>query len=154
MTNSEVKIMSFQTSDTVKQMEKNLNAYRRQTGTSQKKWSRGNIRENIYKIVDSDDDYNKASIIFDIIILAVILISLIPLIYPEGGFIIKIIEIATLIIFIFEYFLRFITSKFKYIDNVNYIISRLEVKKEDLIRQRSIELFQIKNIEDSINLLT
>lgn len=146
--------MDFQSSDTVKQMDKNLREFKSQTKSKKTKWSFRTARENIYKIIDSDDDYNKAGIVFDILILFVILISFIPLMLPNGGFAVKTIGIVTLIIFIIEYILRFATSKFKFYDSVHSKISRLETKKEELIKRRSIELFEIKNIEDSIRLLS
>ncbi len=145
--------MGFQTSDTVTNMERKLKEFRKQTGTDGKKWTRKNARENIYKIIDSDDDFNKASIVFDIFIIAVIFLSLIPIMFPYGGFLVKIIERTALVVFIAEYLLRFITSKFKYFDKLDDKISRLEIKKDELIRKRSMELFKIKNIEDTINIL-
>ncbi len=145
--------MSFHPSDTIKRMEKNLDEFKSGTNIGEKNWTLKTARSNIYKIIDSDDDYNKAGIIFDIFILIVILVSLVPLIFPNGGFIIKIIEISTLIIFIIEYILRLLTSKFKYTDKLGKKIAYLQFKKEELLRQRSLELFNIKNIEDSIKLL-
>ncbi len=145
--------MKFQSSDTVRNMERKLKEFKHQTGTGGKKWTRKNARENIYKIIDSDDDYNKVSIVFDIFIIFAIFLSLIPLMFESGGFLVDTIEITVFLVFFIEYVLRTITSKFKFTDKLDNKISKLEIKKDELIRKRSMELFKIKNIEDTINIL-
>ena len=71
-------------------------------------------RERIYKIIDSVDEHDKLSIIYNYFMLAVIIISLIPLAFKKETQFLYITDKVTVIIFIIDYLLHWMTADYKY----------------------------------------
>lgn len=67
-------------------------------------------REKIYKILDGDTENNKLGVIYNYIMMATIVISLIPLGFKSNNLAFTIIDKITVSIFIVDYIVRFITA--------------------------------------------
>ena len=72
------------------------------------------MRKRIYEIIEKSDDNDKASVVYDIVMLVVIVASLVPLFFKKENLIFFIIDKVSVVIFIIDYLLRWITADFKY----------------------------------------
>lgn len=72
------------------------------------------MRKRIYEIIEKSDDNDKASVVYDIFMLVVIVASLVPLFFKKENLIFFIIDKVSVVIFIIDYLLRWITADFKY----------------------------------------
>lgn len=71
------------------------------------------MREKIYNIIDPESKETTASRAYDIFMIIVIMISLIPLLFTKEHPILVILDRVTVSIFIVDYILRLITADFK-----------------------------------------
>jgi len=71
------------------------------------------MRERIYKIIDNDDGDDALSNAYDVFMMIVIIISMIPLMLKTQTKITLGIDAVCVTVFIIDYFLRFITADFK-----------------------------------------
>lgn len=72
------------------------------------------MRKRIYEIIEvSSDDNDRASVVYDMLMMVIILISIIPLAFVTKHPIFEVIDKVTVVIFIVDYILRFITSDYK-----------------------------------------
>ena len=71
------------------------------------------MRRKLYFIIESVDSNNKLSNIYDFIMMATIVISIIPLAFKESNAFFQWIDHITVSIFIFDYILRFLTADYK-----------------------------------------
>jgi len=71
------------------------------------------MREKIYSIIEPSDGNNKLSNIYDFIMMATIVISIIPLAFKETNIVFQWIDYITVSIFIVDYILRLITADLK-----------------------------------------
>lgn len=72
------------------------------------------MREHIYQIIEKSDGNDKLSKIYDIFMIVVILVSMIPLAFKTDNLLFIIIDKVAMVIFIIDYFLRWITADYKY----------------------------------------
>ena len=72
------------------------------------------MRKRIYEIIEKSDDNDKASVVYDIVMLVVIVTSLVPLFFKKENLIFFIIDKVSVVIFIIDYLLRWITADYKY----------------------------------------
>ena len=71
------------------------------------------MRQKIYNIIEPSDGNSKLSGIYDYIMMAIILISIIPLAFKETNVVFQWIDYITFSIFIIDYILRLITADLK-----------------------------------------
>ena len=71
------------------------------------------MRKRIYEIIEISQDTDVMGKIYDIFMMSVIVISLIPLAFKETNTLFNIIENVSVTIFIIDYILRWITADFK-----------------------------------------
>lgn len=72
------------------------------------------MREHIYQIIEKSDGNDKLSKTYDIFMIVVILVSMIPLAFKTDNLLFIIIDKVAMVIFIIDYFLRWITADYKY----------------------------------------
>lgn len=70
------------------------------------------LRQKIYDVIEVAKDDSRLSRFYDKFMMAVIVISLIPLFFKENHFILNLIEVVTVVIFVIDYILRWITADF------------------------------------------
>ena len=71
------------------------------------------MRKKLYDILEPSKDNNTLSKIYDVFMIVVIIISIIPLLFKESYTILNILEYVTVSIFIIDYILRWLTSDLK-----------------------------------------
>jgi len=71
------------------------------------------MRKKLYSIIDQNEENNFLNEIYDFVMMATIIISLIPLAFKENYTIFKWIDYITVVIFILDYILRFLTADYK-----------------------------------------
>ena len=72
-----------------------------------------NMRKRIFEIIERGHQQDKLSVIYDIFMLIAITISIIPLMFTEDSTAFRWMEKITVIIFIFDYLLRWVTADLK-----------------------------------------
>ena len=70
------------------------------------------LGKKIFDIIEVAKDDSKVSILYDRFMMVVIVISLVPLFFKESHFLLTLIEVVTVIIFVIDYILRWITADF------------------------------------------
>lgn len=70
------------------------------------------LRKKIFDIIEVAKDDSKLSILYDRFMMVVIIVSLVPLFFKESHFLLTLIEVVTVIIFVIDYILRWITADF------------------------------------------
>lgn len=74
------------------------------------------MRKKLYQIINAEQENSQLSRAYDIIMIIVILLSIAPLAFKrENTFLIRM-DLFTVVIFIFDYFVRFATADFKFPD--------------------------------------
>ena len=71
------------------------------------------MRKRIYEIIEIAADDDKPSTVYDIVMMSVIVISLIPLAFKRDCFAFQVIDRVAVVVFIFDYCLRLFTSDYK-----------------------------------------
>ncbi len=71
------------------------------------------MRKKIYEIIELSSDDDKWSSYYDVFMMIVIFVSIIPLAFKEDYIGFEIIEAVTAVIFVFDYLLRLVTADFK-----------------------------------------
>lgn len=71
------------------------------------------IRKKIYDIIEIAEEGNKASLYYDRFMLVCIILSIIPLCFKQQNTLFTVFDKFTVIIFLMDYFLRWITSDYK-----------------------------------------
>lgn len=71
------------------------------------------MRKKLYSIIEPTDTNNKLSDVYDFIMMATIIISIIPLAFKETNIVFEWIDYITVGVFIIDYFSRLITADFK-----------------------------------------
>ncbi len=74
------------------------------------------MRRRIYEIIEVSDGDDKLSSIYDYLMIATIIISVIPLAFKENHSLFLVIDRITVFIFILDYIARLISADFKYPD--------------------------------------
>ena len=74
-------------------------------------------RKRIYEIIEKAEDSDILSAIYDYFMIVVIILSLIPLAYKSDNELFSIIDKITVVIFIIDYLLRWITADYKFSKN-------------------------------------
>lgn len=78
---------------------------------------RPKMRKRIYEIIEAAQDDDRASAIYDSIILLCVIASLIPLAFKESTTLFDIIDKITVTVFIIDYILRWSTADYKFDDH-------------------------------------
>ena len=71
-------------------------------------------RKRIFEIIEKADGNDRASFIYDVAMIIVIIISLIQLVFKVEGDILRFTDKVTAVIFIVDYFFRWITADYKF----------------------------------------
>lgn len=71
------------------------------------------MRKRIYKIIDVAKENDKLSFVYDVAMIAIIIMSLVPLVFKGVNEIIILMDVITGIIFIIDYIVRWITADYK-----------------------------------------
>ncbi len=71
------------------------------------------MRKRIYEIIEQGHSGDKSSIAYDILMLAAITASIVPLMFVEDTMGFRIIEQITVVFFILDYLLRWITADYR-----------------------------------------
>ena len=71
------------------------------------------MRKKIFNILDTNNDSNKISNAYDIIMMITIIISIIPLAFKQSNIVFEYIDYITVTIFIIDYLLRLLTADYK-----------------------------------------
>lgn len=72
------------------------------------------LRFRIYEIIEKSVGDDKLSKAYDLFMMFIIVLSLVPLAFKEDTVLLKVIDKATMVIFIIDYFLRWITADHKF----------------------------------------
>lgn len=72
-----------------------------------------NFRNRLYEIIELSSDNDKISTFYDFFMMFAIFASLFPLTFKESNLVFEYIDRITVVIFIFDYVLRWITADFK-----------------------------------------
>ena len=70
-------------------------------------------RKRLFEIIEVGDDSDRLSCFYDVFMMIAIIISIIPLAFKTSHPVFNVIDRITVIIFIFDYLLRFITADYK-----------------------------------------
>ena len=71
------------------------------------------MRKKLFSIIEPSNNENKLSAIYDFIMMATIIISVVPLAFKDTNVVFQWVEYITVSIFIFDYFLRLLTADYK-----------------------------------------
>lgn len=71
------------------------------------------VRKRIFEIIEQSKDGDKTSLVYDLAMLVVIIVSIIPLTFAHDHPVFQTIEVVTVTIFIIDYLLRWITADYK-----------------------------------------
>ena len=71
------------------------------------------MRRRVYEIIEVSQDGDRISSIYDIVMLVAIIVSIIPLAFKQPHLIFTYIDIITVILFIADYFFRWLTADYK-----------------------------------------
>lgn len=71
------------------------------------------MRKRIFEIIEVADENDKVSRFYDLAMMCVIVISLIPLAFKETNSLFTVIDYITASVFVIDYLLRFITADYK-----------------------------------------
>ena len=71
------------------------------------------MRKKIFNILDTNNDSDKISNVYDIIMMITIIISIIPLAFKQSNIVFEYIDYITVTIFIIDYLLRLLTADYK-----------------------------------------
>ena len=71
------------------------------------------MRKKIFDILDTNNNSNKISNVYDIIMMITIIISIIPLAFKQSNIVFEYIDYITVAIFIIDYLLRLLTADYK-----------------------------------------
>ena len=71
------------------------------------------MRERIYRIIEKSKSENKTSFVYDVFMIIVIVLSLIPLAFKQDNKFLFILDKVTVVIFIIDYLLRWCTADYK-----------------------------------------
>lgn len=73
----------------------------------------GPVRKRIYDIIEVAFDEDRASTVYDVIMLVAIILSVVPLAFKDYYLFFYITDIATTVLFIIDYILRWLTADYK-----------------------------------------
>ena len=71
------------------------------------------MRKKLFSIIEPSNNDNKLSAIYDFIMMATIIISVVPLAFKDTNVVFQWVEYITVSIFILDYFLRLLTADYK-----------------------------------------
>lgn len=71
------------------------------------------MRKRIFEIIEKSEGNDRGSRFYDVFMIVVIVVSLVPLLFKGQYTVLKIIDLATAAVFCLDYFLRLITADFK-----------------------------------------
>lgn len=71
------------------------------------------MRKRIFEIIEQGKKGDRASVVYDIVMLVAIAISIVPLMFVEEHSAFRVVELVTVILFIIDYLLRWITADFR-----------------------------------------
>lgn len=71
------------------------------------------MRKRIFEIIEQSQKGDKVSLFYDIVMLVAIIVSIIPLTFAQDYPTFKIIEIVTVVLFIVDYLLRWLTADYR-----------------------------------------
>ena len=74
------------------------------------------MRERLFEIIEKSDNNDKLSTLYDICIMILVVLSLIPLAFKEETLLFNILDKVTVNIFIIDYVLRWCTADYKFND--------------------------------------
>ena len=73
----------------------------------------GSVRKRIYEVIEVSFDGDNASTVYDVIMLVAIVLSVVPLAFKDYYFFFYVTDIATTVLFIADYILRWLTADYK-----------------------------------------
>jgi len=71
------------------------------------------IRRRIYEIIEKSTEHDLASAVYDLAMIVVIIVSLVPLAFKEDTPFLRVLDKATVAVFIIDYLLRWLTADYK-----------------------------------------
>lgn len=77
------------------------------------KGSQPEMRKRIFQIIEVAEDQDLISKVYDVLMMFVIILSLVPIAYKKSDGIFYVIEICTTVLFILDYILRLMTADYK-----------------------------------------
>ena len=77
------------------------------------------MKKRIYEIIEVSKEDDKASHVYDLVMMFIIFISIIPLAFKNESHLFNMIDSISVFIFIIDYFLRWLTANLKYHNNLN-----------------------------------
>lgn len=84
-----------------------------------------NMREKIYNIIDVDGNEDILSVLYDRVMIFCILGSVIPLCFKSSSVVFMWIEKITVLLFIVDYILRWITADFRHSERKKMAVYRI-----------------------------
>lgn len=70
------------------------------------------MRKRIYEIIEVADKYDRASKIYDYVMMVTILLSLIPLAFKDTNLLLSMLDVFTAVVFVVDYIVRIATADF------------------------------------------
>ena len=72
------------------------------------------MRKRIYEIIEKSEEEDRLSQLYDVLMIIIIVLSLVPLVFKQDNVVFVIIDKITVTIFIIDYFLRWITADLRF----------------------------------------
>ena len=114
------------------------------------------MRKRVYEIIEVGKDRDRISKIYDVCMMIVIVISLIPLAFKEENAVFNMMEGITVAIFIIDYLLRLITADYKlgkgkisfmlYPFSVMALIDLISILPSFIVVNKGIKMFRVARL--------
>ena len=79
--------------------------------------TRGQFRKRLFEIIEKSNENDRPSHIYDLFMIVVIIVSLVPLAFKEDTPVLYYMDKAAMVIFIIDYLLRWLTADYKFQDH-------------------------------------
>ena len=112
-----------------------------------------NYRRRLYEIVEQAQNGDTPSLFYDIFMIIIVIISLLPLGFKDEYPIFKITDLCTAIIFAIDYLLRWITAVFRHPFTLTAILDLLTILPAFTILGDYFKLFRIVRMVKTLRLL-
>ena len=105
------------------------------------------MRQRIYQIIEKSEGNDVFSSLYDYMMILLILLSLIPLSFKEGTLLFTAIEKMTVVIFIVDYIMRWMTADYKFgeksaVSFLRYPFSGMAIEDENVACRATFSIYR------------